>query len=35
MIYNIVKKALRGALTTTLKQSYGELVYTTSLSPQS
>ena len=35
MIYNIVKKAFRGALTTTLKQSYGELIYTTSLSPQS
>lgn len=35
MISNIVKTAFRMALTSTLKQSYGELTYTNTLSPQS
>jgi len=35
MIYNFAKTILRRTLTTNLRQSYGELVYTNTLSPQS
>lgn len=34
MLYNIAKKVCRG-LTTSLRHSYGDLIYTNSLSPQS